>query len=411
MTNGKDTLLSSLVTSGQDQAEAIDVGHGIYVNRGVGNSYLVTTNDGGVVVNAGTLEDARRGRQFFSKVSGAPIHFVILTQSHVNQYGGVECFMEDGTKLVVHREYSASRSYAAALNEYYDRRNRKLWGSIVGGRKEMAPTREIAPDVLIDDNYVLKVGGRRFELLSVPGGETRDSIVVWLPQDRVAIVGNLFGPIFGHQPNLNTVRGDKPRSALAFIESVKRVRALEPEVILTGHQTIDGRDAIQWGLSRLADAVQWLHDQTVSGMNEGKDVYGLMRDLKPPEEFQLGEGHGKAMWNVRAIWAEYTGWFDYDSTASLYPVSPRAVSSDLAELAGGADRLAERARAYLAASQPVEAIHLLDIALDAEPTSSSARGAMRDALQILLEQGGNRNLSETMWLRAEIASLGDDGGQ
>ena len=35
----------------------------------------------------------------------------------------------------------------------------------------------------------------------------------------LALVGNLFGPIFGNQPNLNTVRGDKPRSALRFIAS------------------------------------------------------------------------------------------------------------------------------------------------------------------------------------------------
>ena len=37
------------------------------------------------------------------------------------------------------------------------------------------------------------VGGLDVELYWVPGGETNDSIVVWLPQRRIAIVGNLYG--------------------------------------------------------------------------------------------------------------------------------------------------------------------------------------------------------------------------
>jgi hypothetical protein len=35
--------------------------------------------------------------------------------------------------------------------------------------------------------------------------------VVWLPEHRVALVSNLFGPLFPHFPNLNTIRGDKYR--------------------------------------------------------------------------------------------------------------------------------------------------------------------------------------------------------
>ena len=40
--------------------------------------------------------------------------------------------------------------------------------------------------------------------ISVPGGETIDSLVVWLPDDGVALVGNMFSALFGHFPNLVT---------------------------------------------------------------------------------------------------------------------------------------------------------------------------------------------------------------
>lgn len=399
--------LAGFVKSGEGQTEAAPVAAGIFVNRGVGNSYLITTNDGDVMVNAGALHDARRGRALFDKVSAAPLRYIILTQSHVNQYGGLEMFMTAQTRLVAHRLYPEGRAYAARLRGYYGRRGQKLWSTITGDADKMTPTRAFEPDILVDERFAFALGGRSFEAISTPGGETRDAMVVWLANEKIAITGNMFGPIFGHQPNLNTVRGDKPRWALQFIESAKAVRALRPELILTGHETIAGGTAIEQALTRIIDSVQWLHDQTVAGMNAGKDVWSLMREVRLPPALVLGEGHGKASWNVRAIWAEYTGWFDYDSTTSLYDTPRGSVSSDLVELAGGVERLAERARRKLDEGRPVEALHLLDIALDAQPDAAAARAVKRDALARLLDEAGGVNLSETMWLRSELAALGE----
>jgi glyoxylase-like metal-dependent hydrolase (beta-lactamase superfamily II) len=400
------TLLASLVTSGHDQTAAEAVAPDIFVNLGVGNSYFMPTDDGAVLVNAGTLWEAERGKTLFDKISTTPLRYAVLTQSHVNQYGGLEAFMTPDTRLVAHRNYPDGRAYVARLRAYYGRRGQKLWAAINGERRQMTPNREFTPDILVDDRFAFEVGGRRFEAISTPGGETRDAMVVWLPDERVVITGNMFGPIFGHQPNLNTVRGDKPRWALQFIESAKIVRALKPELMLTGHETIRGADQIEQTITRIIDSVQWLHDQTVEGMNAGKTLHALMRDIKLPPELVLGEGHGKASWNVRATWTEYSGWFDYDEgTTALYDVPRRSVSADIAELAGGAGPLAERARRHLDAGRPVEALHLLDIALDAEPTAKAALAVKRESLTRLLDQAAGINLSETMWLRSELAAL------
>ena len=67
-----------------------------------------------------------------------------------------------------------------------------------------------------------ELGGRRFELYSVPGGETLDSLFVWLPEERTVFTGNYLGPIFGTIPNLYTIRGDRLRSAVAKAEAEKR---------------------------------------------------------------------------------------------------------------------------------------------------------------------------------------------
>jgi hypothetical protein len=49
-------------------------------------------------------------------------------------------------------------------------------------------------------------------------------------------------------------------------------------------------------------------------------------------------------------------------------------------------------------------MHLIDIALDAEPPNVAALGVKKDALQVLLRESKGTNLSETMWLKSEIAA-------
>ncbi len=395
--------VAGMVQSGRNQAEAIDRGHGIYENQGIGNSYLVTTPEGNVLVNAGALKDARRGRELFATVSDQPIRYIVLTQSHANQFGGLEIYKTPENQVIAHRNYPEDRRYTEALSEHYRRGSRRIFSGMTGSTEDIMPTREVAPDLLIDEFHAFESGGRRFEIHWTPGGETRSAVIVWLPWDKIAIVGNLFGPLFGNHPNLNTMRGDKPRWALQFIGSVKKLRALGPEQILTGHEDIRGGERIQRELTRIIDAVQWVHDKTIEGMNAGIELRTLMRDIRTPPELTLTEEYGKLAWNVRAIWHEYTGWFDPSrGTTELYGVPPSVVAPAIVELSGGVEPVIAKAREFTAVGKPLEAPHLLDIALAAQPDSAPGREAKKAALQRLLEQTGGNNLWERMWIAAAI---------
>jgi alkyl sulfatase BDS1-like metallo-beta-lactamase superfamily hydrolase len=139
-------------------------------------------------------------------------------------------------------------------------------------------------------------------------------------------------------------------------------------------------------------------------MNAGRHVQDLMREIVLPEEIRIGEFHGKTSWVVRAIWEENAGWFHYeDGTTALYGVPRPTVYPDLVELAGGAGALAARAHVHAAAGRPLEALHLLDIALGVAPDHEAALTVKKAALEQLLARSGGTNLSETMWLKAEIA--------
>jgi len=173
---------------------------------------------------------------------------------------------------------------------------------------------------------------------------------------------------------------------------------------LTGHHgPVVGKETIHEELTRLRDAVRYVHDETVRGMNHGKDIHTLMRDIRLPPELEVGEGYGKVSWSVRAIWENYAGWFHHSSTTELYPVPAKSVHGDLVELAGGVEAVAQRAKDKLSAGEPIEAIHLAEVALTAVPTNTAALEVMVAAHEQLERESENFWL--TQWLRKQLAGL------
>src|SRR3546814_18323555 len=79
---------------------------------------------------------------------------------------------------------------------YLRKRSAKLGaGTMKRGTKPPEPPRVI-PDIVVDRRYAFEQGGRRFEVISTPGGEALESLCVWLPAERIVLTGNLFGPVF-----------------------------------------------------------------------------------------------------------------------------------------------------------------------------------------------------------------------
>lgn len=413
MAEGKERTARSgvddLVTAGEREQGAIPVCDFICMTRDISNSYLVTTADGNLLINAGASFAAPRKLAAYATFSAAPIRATVITQSHPDHYGGLRTLLPEGADLIVSSRYPAGMAERQGLAGFYAPRTNKLWHGVVGDKMDRPPEKpraEIQPTVLVDDRHAFTLGGRRFEILALPGGETLDGIGVWLPDDRIAFVGNLLGPAYLNVPNLNTLRGDRPRCPQRYIDSVTRIRDLEPEMLITGHgDPIRGADRIRDDLGRMIEGMRSVLDQTVAGMNAGKDLYTLMREVRVPVECDLAEAFGKTAWNVRSIWEQLAGWFHYDSTTSLYPVPCSEVSSDIVELAGGADRLAKRATALLDEGKPVHALHLIDIALHAEPGHAASRAAKRAAHQYLLDNGATANLNEAMWIKSELKLL------
>ncbi|MEO5604437.1 MAG: MBL fold metallo-hydrolase [Novosphingobium sp.] len=399
--------LADLVRSGDEQTAAVAVTPFIFLSRDVSNAHLVTTSDGDVMINTGMPDGAERTAALFAPHRTGPLRYIFLTQSHADHFGGVPDFQEDGAKVVGGPGFAEALGDMMGLQPFFGKRTFKLWGSTLKRDKPSRPIPNVAPDILVDRTLTLDVGNRTFELISAPEGETIDNIVVWMPREKIVFTGNTFGPVWLSMPFLNTLRGDKPRLVRNYLKAVEKVRDLGAEIVITGHgEPIVGKDKIRADLDKLHAAVSYVRDFTLEGMKAGMTVHELMHAFAFPDDLKIGEFHGKASWAVKSIWREYSGWLHYeDGTTELYGVPRSSVDADLAELAGGADKLAERGEARLAAGQPLEALHLAGIALGADPANRAALGVKRGASALLLERSGQSNLSETMWLRSEIAEI------
>lgn len=392
-------------------APAEEVMPAIWMSPGLSNSFLLTTGEGRIVVNTGMGFEGPVHRANYDAVDSSPIRYVILTQGHVDHVGGVGTVADPDSDIVAQSNWETWRRDNDILAAFRAQNSAFAWIDKVMDTINHAtarfgpppPQSAPTPTLVFDEELDIELGGRRLQLYATPGGETTDSLVVWLPDEGVCLCGNVFGALFGHIPNLVTIRGDRYRDALTVVDSIDRVRALGAETLLTGHfGPIVGQKRIEWELTRLRDAVLSIHDQTVAGMNAGKGVHALMREVVLPPALQVGEGYGMVRWNVRAIWENYAGWFHHRSTAELYAESPDSAEQTLVELAG-VETVLDQAAELLDAGNPVRAIRLAEIVTRTVPDEKRAKGVLIAAHQRLLD--ASTNFWEAAWLRKKIEEL------
>ena len=382
----------------------------IWLSESSSNVYLVVTSEGRVVINTGMAFEAAVHKAWFDSIDAGPLRYILLTQGHVDHVGGVDVLREPGTLVVAQANNPSHQAYDARLAPFRARRSMFAFGETIRAASQAArggppppPQARPTPDVLFEGRYAFTLGGLRFELIAAPGAETEDSLLVWLPEQHICFTGNVFGALFGHFPNLVTIRGDRYRDPLKYVETLDLLAGLDAQLLLTGHHgPVVGRDVIRSEISRMRGAVLHVHDAVVAAMNAGQDVWQMLRELKLPADLSVGEGYGKVAWSARAIWEMYQGWFHGRSTTELYGVPYWSASPELVALAGGPGPVAEAAQTK-ASNAPLEALHLAEAALAAEPKHRGALEASLAAHRSL--RAGATNFWEVKWLEKEIGKL------
>jgi len=385
---------------GRDQTEAIRINEAIFQATGFGNTTMVVTPDGNVIIDTSLIVNAPRHKRLLQAEDDGPVKYIILTHAHGDHTGGVNAWREEGTEIIAQDEHYEFVNYQNRLKGMFSQRNAAQFPSLnVVQLSELEIAEgvdnfgaDIVPTIMFDEEYDFELGGVEFNVLHTPG-ETYDHLSVWIPKYRAAFVGDNFYTSF---PNMYTLRGTKPRWALDYVDSINRILSLKPEILIPSHgDAIIGEQQIERELTRYRDAILFVHDKTVLGMNQGKDVHTLMAEISLPSDLDIGEGYGRISWSVRGIYENYMGWFDGNPT-SMFSTPVDDAYPQLVELAGGAEAVAMLAEAQIESGDLELALHSADIALRAEPKNIRALQARLAAFKALLAASDNSN--EAGWL-------------
>jgi len=388
--------------------QAIRITDNIYQTRSTSNANMVVTPAGNVLIDTGLafssfLDGSFDHKKAMQAANDNKITHIIATHAHGDHYGTTPDWLEDKPEIITHYEFNHNQEYLVDLIPYLMPRNRifypedipELGGPMMGLVKNFYP--KITPSITVADGdpYEFEVGGTQFVVYPTPGAEGPDGLSVWLPEQKILFTGDLYGHIFGMWPNLTTMRGERPRYPKPYIKSLDLVLELEPEIIIPSHfYPVKGKQFIKKLTKKTRDAVAYVDDAVIEGMNEGKDVYTLMEEVKLPEDLQLNEVHGKVSWAVRSIWEAYQGWFYHNSATEMYSVPLQDVYPEMVEMIGGAQQVLKKAEQLFAAQKLEKSLHLAEMALSVEPENKAALTLQLKIYDALLERSGKTNHHE-----------------
>ena len=423
----------------QQQAELFRKGvekvtDGVYVAIGYGlaNSILIEGDDGVIIVDA--LEgrpQAEAVKAEFNKITKKPVKALVLTHNHADHVFGGAVFTGGNPDIPVYAHDTTAAYIDRVVSVVRDGiyvRSMRMFGQMlpedraetcgIGLRLDYRPE-NIAlarPTKTFSDTLDVTIAGVRVHLAHAPG-ETPDQIVVWLPDKKVLLPADNIYQAF---PNLYTIRGTAYRDVMEWVRSLDMVRDFEAEFLVPCHtRPLTGKDAIAETLTAYRDAIQFVHDQTLRGLNAGKTPDELAASILLPPSLArhpwLVESYGTVAWSVRGVYDGYLGWFDGDAV-TLNPLRPEERAKRLAKAFAAGKPLSDQARAALAEKDYQWCAELAREWTRIEPESNEARSTLAACFEAMGSAQTNANarnyyLTQAMEWRGDIDIVPPDSSR
>ncbi len=330
----------------------------------------IRTGEGVVLIDTGERVGADEMVAALRQWTSERVDTVIYSHGHPDHTGGADALDRAADARQVPRPRVVA--HEAVLDRFVKYRRSAEYNAIVNRRQFQDPGITWPTEFRLPDRtygrsgLTLDIGGVRFELHHARG-ETDDQTWTWLPERRVLCCGDFFMWV---APNAGNPHKSQ-RFAVDWALALREMAALGAVLLLPGHgYPIFGEDRIRAALTDVADYLQSLHDQTLDLMNQGATLDTVVHSVVPPAHL-LERPYLRPLFDdpefvVRNVWRFYGGWFGGDP-AWLKPAPEAELSRELAQLAGGAARLAGRATELARAGNLRLACHLAQTAGLAAP--------------------------------------------
>ncbi|WP_342364332.1 alkyl sulfatase dimerization domain-containing protein [Terrarubrum flagellatum] len=349
----------------------------IHTSYFFGNVTAIRTSEGIVLVDSGSRETASQTLAVLRRWSESPIHTVIYTHGHIDHTWGARLIDQEADARGVPRPRIIAHRNVLYRFDRYDATHRL--NSIVMGRQfnepaYVFPDGHRRPDEVYDDTKTLMIGGVRIELTH-GRGETDDQTFIWLPEQRVLASGDFVIWVFPNAGNPRKVQ----RYAPEWAETLRRMQALKPEILIPGHgPAVSGEARVTQLFGDGAEALESLTRQALEVMNRGGTLDDLLHSVAAPTELLkkpwLLPKYDDPEFVARGVWHLYAGWFD-GNPAHLKPASTSELAAEISALVGGAEKLAARAAELAKEGRTRLAAHLVEFASAASPQDGAIQSA------------------------------------
>ncbi len=382
-----------------DQGSKITkVRDGVFVIQGLGISNCIVVEGKESIIVFDTGDNAEEGLQRLKeirKITDKPISTVVY--SHWHYSNGTSVFLPEGNKIEIigHKKLDFNKTNAIGLMAPTTLRRAAFQLAMYlpkegpdaapFGAIDLVATESgyVAPNRTVSEGEKIEIDGIRMQFFTEYRSDTDDSLIIYFP-DFDMVYNNHSLPIF---PNLYSLRGQTFRDPKTWIEGIDLMIDLNPEhlVIVHGDPT-SGKKAVQQRLINYRDAMQYLYDQTIRGMNMNLSPDELVEFVKLPRHLKedqfLQQIYVTETAVVRQIYTGLVGWFDGDSI-NIEKMSPLIESQKIVEGFGGREVVLNKAKLAFENKEYNWAAKLATYLLYLDPEDKDARLHKANALRRL----------------------------
>jgi len=317
------------------------------VRLGIGNTSVVYTDDGVVVIDLPLGNRiGRKAIEAIRRRTDRPIHAIIYTHGHIDHIWSVPVFFADAEAHKYARPHIIGHKNVARRFDRYQRLKGQhehintIQFAIPSG-EPVLPQQFYYPDITFDDVMQFKLGGLTFELYSYYG-ETDDSLWVWIPERKTALVGDL---LIGGVPNVGNPFKVQ-RWALEWAQALEAIADKNPDFVVSAGQILS-KDLAKDTLLDTARYLRFIEDEVVRLLNEGCWIEDIIDKIKVPEDLAqkpwLQPVYGHPTFVIHGVHRRYAGWYN-GNPSELFPARSAEIAAEVVKLAGAAKILQEAQR-------------------------------------------------------------------